>query len=42
MCELLGLEADAGVELYFEPLAALRIDSLAVDSLVLILRPRIP
>ena len=39
MCELLRLEADAGVELHFESLAGIRVDPLAVDSLVLLFGP---
>ena len=39
MGELLGFEAAAGVELYLEPLAAARVDPLAVDAFVLFLRP---
>src|SRR6516164_7833046 len=40
--ELLGLEADAGVELHFEPLTGILLDPLAVDALVLLLGPRVP
>jgi hypothetical protein len=39
---VLGLEAYASVELDFEPLAGVPFDPLAVDSLVLLVRPGIP
>ncbi len=39
MGKLLGLEADASMELHFEPLTGIRLDPLAVDSLILFLRP---
>src|ERR1700684_1230571 len=39
--EVLGLEADTGVKLHLEPLAGSRIDPLAVDALVLVIRPEI-
>jgi hypothetical protein len=42
VCELLCLEADAGVELHFEPLTAIRLDPLAVDALVLVTGPGVP
>ena len=41
MRELLGFEADAGVELDFDPLTALRLDPFAVDTLVLLVGPEI-
>ena len=41
MRELLGLEADTGMKLHFEPLAGIRLDPLAVESLVLVIRPGI-
>src|SRR4029077_20148773 len=40
--KLLRLETDVDVELYFETLAGVRVDPLAVDSPVLIFRPEIP
>ena len=39
MRELLGLEADTGVKLHFEPLAGIRLDPLAVDAFVLVIGP---
>src|SRR6266568_2060251 len=39
--ELLRFEADAGMELYFKPLAGILINPLAVDALVLLGGPGI-
>lgn len=39
---MLGLEAYTSVELDFEPLAGVPFDPLAVNSLVLLVRPGIP
>src|SRR5437588_291010 len=39
--ELLGLEADMSMELYFETLARRRLDPLAVDAFVLLTGPGI-
>src|SRR5579862_783266 len=39
MCKLLCLEADASMKLDFEPLAADWFNPLAIESLILIIRP---
>ena len=41
MSQLLGLEADAGVELNFESLAGIPVDPLTVEALVLVTGPGI-
>src|SRR5689334_11586855 len=41
MSQLLSLEADTRMELHFKPLAATRIDPLAVDTFVLLLGPEV-
>ena len=39
MCDLLRFKAYARMKLDFEPLTAIRIDPLAVDSLVFVIGP---
>jgi hypothetical protein len=39
MCELFRLKADARVELHFKSLAAIRVDPLAINALVLLSGP---